>query len=96
MYIGDNTYIYSSLPSPDGVVSLKATTPNGTYSSPLTLINASSPPPSQPLTTAEGYTFVPVGSMVPSGVNGLPPERCKCRVISSSTSTTRTETGSAA
>lgn len=74
MYIGDNTYIYSSLPSPDGdVVSLKATTPNGTYSSPLTLINASSPPPSQPLTTAEGYTFVPVGSMVPSGVNGLPP-----------------------
>lgn len=77
MYIGDVTYIYSALPAPSGnVVSLLEKTATGkVLTSPVTLIDAATPPKSasEPLTTPDGYTFVPISDVVHSGVNGLPP-----------------------
>ncbi len=77
MYIGDATYIYSALPAPSGnVVALLERTPTGkVITSPVTLIDAATPPKSasKPITTPDGYTFVPASDVIYSGVNGLPP-----------------------
>ncbi|MCB0932284.1 MAG: hypothetical protein KDB71_10340 [Mycobacterium sp.] len=71
----ENYYVYSSLPSPTGtVVSLIHHSAEGELTSITpTLINASEPPSSWPLSAPGGYSFIPVSALQPSGVNGLPP-----------------------
>ncbi|MFM9034428.1 MAG: hypothetical protein ACKOQ4_09090 [Mycobacterium sp.] len=66
--------LYSSLPSPSGdVVSIVEVVGDRVSNVTPTFINASRQPVVKPLSTPEGYTFVPASPLVPSGVNGLPP-----------------------
>ena len=70
----DHFFLYSSLPSPSGdQVSVIEVDKGTVTNSAVTLINASKPPAAGPLATANGYSFVPVSELVPSGINGLPP-----------------------
>lgn len=67
-------YLYSSLPSASGTqVSVIQVKDGQVLNSALTFIDASKPPATQALSAAGGYRFVPVTSLVPTGVNGLPP-----------------------
>jgi hypothetical protein len=70
----DNYVLYTSLPSPQGdVVTVEQVGPDGVQVSSRTFLDASVPPSTQPLPAARGLTFVPVSTLVPSGINGLPP-----------------------
>ncbi len=70
----ENFFIYSSMPWPSGnVISLIQHTPTSVTNVTPTFIDASTPPPAQPLKAPGGYLFVPVSDAIPSGVNGLPP-----------------------
>lgn len=74
MYIGDSVYLYSSMPAPSGdVVTFTAFVDDRVFQVPLKFLNASSEPVARPLIAPDGYRFVPVGVLRPTGVNGLPP-----------------------
>lgn len=76
IYLGgfDEYILYSSLPAPTGdVVSIVQVNPDGVANVTPTFINASKPPAVKTLSSPQGYTFVPASSLIPSGVNGLPP-----------------------
>ena len=70
----DSYFLYSSLPSSSGdVISLLQATPAGIANMASTFIDASKPPTTKPLSAPGGQSFVPISSLQPSGVNGLPP-----------------------
>ena len=65
--------IYSSLPSPSGdVISLKLAMPSGVLPV-YTAFNASAPSPIQSLSVPGGHSFRPASTLLPVGINGLPP-----------------------
>lgn len=76
VYAGADTdyVLYSSLPSPTGgIVTVEQVNSGTVQTSPRTFIDASEPPPAQPLSVSRGLTLVPVSPLQPSGINGLPP-----------------------
>lgn len=79
MYEGnDNKYVlYSSLPSPSGdVVSLISVNGDRTRNIrtfPLDRLDASALPVVTRVPAGNGYSYLPISPLLPSGVNGLPP-----------------------
>ena len=70
----EHFFLYTSMPDPAGnKVSVIEVDHGKVTNSALTLIDASAPPAFDSLTAANGYRFVPVSELKPSGINGLPP-----------------------
>lgn len=69
-----NYVLYSSMPAQSGdPVAVSQVSSGAVATSDLTLIDASEQPATQPFTGPNGTTFVPVSTLQPTGVNGLPP-----------------------
>lgn len=74
LHSDDHYYVYASLPSASGTdISVIEVNKGKSTRSLFTLIDASTPPSTEPMWAAGGYRLVPVTDLVPSGVNGLPP-----------------------
>lgn len=67
-------FLYSALPSsPKTEISVIEVDHGEVTHSAITFIDASTPPFPETFSAAGGYRFVPVSTLQPSGVNGLPP-----------------------